>query len=208
MLAAEPELKWPRWRSDYATMYTTEETVCDSRPGAQTGCGANPAPYPLRTGSVLSEGHFCPPRSWGKNASCCNFMVWCLRAVTYLPAPARESVALRECVCNLLSHGREERKALCMFPHFKFWTSGLIFTKFVVIVVIGGHSRDVLNKFLPSGHGRRTNLWGIAPLAAPRIPPVTMLSYSRSWKMYEKFAKELCLWRLFRISTWPLEKSV
>jgi len=29
-----------------------------------------------------------------------------------------------------------------------------------MFVVIGGHSRDVLNKFLPSGHGQRTNLWG------------------------------------------------
>jgi hypothetical protein len=61
MLGAEPELKWPMWRSDYATIYTTEEAVFDSRHGAQTGSGANPAPYPFRTASVLSEDHSCPP---------------------------------------------------------------------------------------------------------------------------------------------------
>jgi len=63
-------------------------------------------------------------------------------------------------VCVTWCHKAEKKRRACVFPHFNFWTSGLIFTNFVMIVVIGGHSRDVLNKFLPSGHGRRTNLRG------------------------------------------------
>jgi hypothetical protein len=60
MLGAELKLKWPRWRSAYDTICNTEEAVFDSRRGSQTGAGANPAPYTLRIGSVLCEGHHCP----------------------------------------------------------------------------------------------------------------------------------------------------
>jgi hypothetical protein len=56
MLGAELQWNWSGWHSDCAAIYTTEKVVFDSRHGAQTGSGANPAPSALRTESARSEG--------------------------------------------------------------------------------------------------------------------------------------------------------
>jgi hypothetical protein len=159
MLGAEPELKWPSWRSDYATVFTTGEAVFDSRHGTLTGSGANPA-----------RSYFGPEASWVKIASVLRDRdVEMRRAVTSWHGVGEHWQICLHLLESLLHwgngfvtwcHKAEKKRRPCVFPHFEFWTSGLIFTKFGTIVVIGGHSRDVLKKYLPSGHGGRTNLRG------------------------------------------------